>query len=82
MVYSTCSLSVDQNEKVVQYLLDTSHDSFIIPVEFTKAKSTLVLEGSIPGTIRFLPNVGGVEQDDDSSLLGGGFFLAKLGKRK
>ena len=77
MVYSTCSLSVDQNENVVQYLLETFKQSFIIPVSFPEAKSKLVSEGKITGTIRFLPNVGDA---DSKALFGGGFFLAKIGK--
>jgi 16S rRNA C967 or C1407 C5-methylase (RsmB/RsmF family) len=77
MVYSTCSLSYDQNEKVVQWLLDTKTDAFLIPVHFPMAKSKLVIEGSLPGSVRFYPNVG----QNSTEFFGDGFFLAKLGKR-
>jgi 16S rRNA C967 or C1407 C5-methylase (RsmB/RsmF family) len=77
LVYSTCSLSADQNENVVQWLLQQSRDAFLIPVHFPLAKSKLVAEGSVQGTVRFLPNLA----QDSSSLFGGGFFLAKFGKK-
>lgn len=77
MIYSTCSLSHDQNEKVVQWLLDTQPNSFLIPVQFPMAKSRLVVEGTLQGTVRFCPNLG----NDSSEFFGDGFFLAKLGKR-
>jgi 16S rRNA C967 or C1407 C5-methylase (RsmB/RsmF family) len=77
LVYSTCSLSVDQNENVVKWLLQQSKDAFLIPVHFPLAKSKLVAEGSVQGTVRFLPNLA----KDSSSLFGGGFFLAKFGKK-
>lgn len=78
LVYSTCSLSQDQNEKIVQWLLDECSDAYSIPVQFSVAKSSkLVVEGSLAGTVRFYPNLG---QEADA-LFGDGFFLAKLGKR-
>jgi 16S rRNA C967 or C1407 C5-methylase (RsmB/RsmF family) len=78
LVYSTCSLSRDQNENVVKWLLDNMPDAFLIPVHFPKAKSKLVVEGSLQGTVRFYPNLG--QQSID--FFGDGFFLAKLGKRR
>jgi 16S rRNA C967 or C1407 C5-methylase (RsmB/RsmF family) len=78
LVYSTCSLSHDQNENVVKWLLDKMPDAFSIPVHFPKAKSKLVGEGSLQGTVRFYPNLG--QQSTD--FFGDGFFLAKLGKRR
>jgi len=77
LVYSTCSLSSSQNENVVMKLLKDQDDAYLIPVEFALANSKLITEGSIPGTIRFYPNIG----QHDEELFGDGFFLAKIGKR-
>ena len=77
LVYSTCSLSQSQNETVVEKLLKEREDAYLIPVEFTLAKSKLVAAGSLQGTVRFYPNIG--QQED--ALFGDGFFLAKIGKR-
>jgi 16S rRNA C967 or C1407 C5-methylase (RsmB/RsmF family) len=77
LVYSTCSLSQSQNEAVVDCLLKENEDAYLIPVEFSLAKSKLVASGSLQGTIRFYPNIG--QQED--TLFGDGFFLAKIGKR-
>jgi 16S rRNA C967 or C1407 C5-methylase (RsmB/RsmF family) len=76
MVYSTCSLSQDQNENLVQWLLDNTHDAVLIPVHFPLAKSKLVVEGSLHGTVRFYPNLGQASSD----YFGDGFFLAKIGR--
>jgi 16S rRNA C967 or C1407 C5-methylase (RsmB/RsmF family) len=76
MVYSTCSLSEDQNEGVVQWFLDQFKDSFLIPVHFPLAKSLMVAEGRLKGTVRFHPNLGTNPED----MFGGGFFLSKFGK--
>lgn len=82
LVYSTCSLSTDQNEDVCEWLLKNEKDSFIIPVEFPMAKGNLVVSGSLEGTVRFHPGVTRSSPEDGPSfLVGGGFFLAKLGKR-
>ena len=92
LVYSTCSLSFDQNEGVVGWLLGEFPDARLVPVNFLKdgAKkdspptehSDLVQEGSISGTVRFLPNVISkneqVATPDRGRLYGGGFFLAKI----
>ena len=79
MVYSTCSLSNDQNEGVVQWLLDQYTHAFLIPIHFPLANhSQLVVEGNLAGTVRFLPNL----SRDVSELHGDGFFLAKLGKKR
>lgn len=78
LVYSTCSLSQDQNEKIVQWLLDENKCATLIPVEFSKTRGNkLVREGTLKGTIRFYPNLG---QDPDA-LFGDGFFVAKIEKR-
>ncbi|KAL3944845.1 MAG: hypothetical protein SGBAC_001047 [Bacillariaceae sp.] len=78
MVYSTCSLSHAQNENVVKWLLDKyPDDCYSIPVHFPTAKSTLIVEGTLKGTVRFYPNLA----KEDMGLFGDGFFLAKLGKR-
>ena len=36
MVYSTCTFSVEENEEVVKYLLDTYDDLEILPIEHSK----------------------------------------------
>lgn len=77
LVYSTCSLSHDQNENVVKWLLDKMPDAVTVPVHFPGASSKLVVEGSLQGTIRFYPNLG----QESLALFGDGFFLAKLAKQ-
>jgi 16S rRNA C967 or C1407 C5-methylase (RsmB/RsmF family) len=77
-VYSTCSLSHAQNENVAKWLLDKyPNDCYSIPVHFPNAKSTLIVEGTLKGTVRFYPNLA----KENMELSGDGFFLAKLGKR-
>ena len=77
LVYSTCSLSTEQNEHVVQWLLgDNPYSAELVPVSFN-FNSVSVVEGKIPGTVRFLPTVPG---DDANDFFGGGFFLAKIRK--
>lgn len=87
MVYSTCSLSEEQNEGVVEWLLAEFSDSRIVNVCFVDAQkdhSRLVREGNLDGTIRFLPNVMSKGSTSDTphegNLFGGGFFLAKIKK--
>jgi len=80
MSYCTCSLSEDQNEKIVQWLLQTNIDAKLIPIHFPSVQRTkFATEGSLKGTIRFYPNL---QQDASSSelLLGDGFFVAKIVK--
>mmetsp|Transcript_8897 Transcript_8897/g.18486 ORF Transcript_8897/g.18486 Transcript_8897/m.18486 type:complete len:483 (-) Transcript_8897:38-1486(-) len=82
LVYSTCSLSEDQNEKVVTWLLDSHEDAVLIPIHFPLIeKSKFVTQGSLEGTVRFYPNL---VKDTKSAtlLLGDGFFVAKLKKRR
>ena len=93
MVYSTCSLSERQNEEVVQWLLKQYNDAFVIPVSFSHnnesrtwaaAELQFIQEGKITGTVRFNPFVGSDESTSakyNCALSGGGFFLAKMGKR-
>jgi len=99
LVYSTCSLSEEQNEGVVNWLLEQRPDAFIMPVLFdasdgngvSKKESFLISEGGIPGTVRFRPKLLHVSPPNESSntsassenelLFGGGFWLAKIGKR-
>jgi len=81
LVYSTCSLSEDQNEKVVKWLLDSNKDAVLVHIHFPEVKNTkFVAEGSLVGTVRFYPNF---IQDNDSPslLLGDGFYVAKIRKR-
>lgn len=78
MVYSTCSLSQEQNESVVKWLLDNHNEAYLVPVHFPLAKSKLVVEGSLDGTVRFYPNLA----QTSSEYFGDGFFLSKIGKRQ
>lgn len=78
LVYSTCSLSTEQNENVVQWLLGRNLDyAELVPVSFN-VNSAAVVEGSIAGTVRFLPVL---PNKDDHDFFGGGFFLAKIRKK-
>jgi 16S rRNA C967 or C1407 C5-methylase (RsmB/RsmF family) len=70
LVYSTCSLSVHQNEGIVQWLLHRNSSAKLIPI-CRFLDQSFVREGSIPGTLRFLPSTEGA----------GGFFVAKLEKK-
>ena len=82
LVYSTCSLSEDQNEKVAKWLLETYPDAVLTPIHFPSIKdSKFVTEGSLEGTVRFYPNL---VQDTKSTnlLLGDGFFVAKIKKKQ
>ena len=103
LVYSTCSLSEEQNEGVVNWLLQQCSNAFIIPVSFntpsngsgdTKEKEEenfLISEGGIAGTVRFRPKLqcpspnegddGSTSCSKDTLIFGGGFWLAKVGKR-
>lgn len=76
LVYSTCSLSIEQNESIVKWLLVNHQDSFVIPVKFPLAENNRIRDGTVEGTLRFLPVT-----DSAASHYGGGFFLAKIGKR-
>jgi 16S rRNA C967 or C1407 C5-methylase (RsmB/RsmF family) len=96
MVYSTCSLSGDQNEGVVSWLLKQHTEARVVPVRFASdlpETSSLIKQGTLPGTVRFVPNTTSYEDSpatsgDDSfvtppfknGLFGGGFFLAKIQK--
>lgn len=65
MVYSTCSLSYQQNEYIVDWLLKLyPNTATLIPVTFHNTNNEIsvqqnsyIQEGSIKGTVRFLPNV-------------------------
>lgn len=81
MVYSTCSLSEKQNEEVVQWVLDTEPLARIIPLRIeAEISMELVREGSIRGTLRFLPLLGEPQDEYCKNLFGGGFFIAKIVK--
>ena len=89
LVYSTCSLSHEQNEGVVGWLLEQKQaTAALVPVEFpetTMKNNKLVVSGSVKGTLRFYPNLIGQNQDKDdekdcSNLYGDGFFMAKIRK--
>jgi 16S rRNA C967 or C1407 C5-methylase (RsmB/RsmF family) len=78
LVYSTCSLSTEQNENVVHWLLGNNPGSAeIVPVTFN-VDSVAVIEGSLAGTVRFLP---ALPKEDGTDFFGGGFFLAKIRKK-
>ena len=90
LVYSTCSLSTEQNEDVVSWLLqEYSMDAYLIPVSFADEfkiddNKDMIFEGSLGGTVRFHPNVvfqTEVDFNSRNAMFGGGFFLAKIGKR-
>ena len=77
MVYSTCSLSEQQNEHVISYVLDHNKEAALVPIPIEHfGSSPLVKNGALDGTIRFLPNVGSCDQ------YGGGFYLARITKTK
>jgi hypothetical protein len=68
MVYSTCSLSEDQNEKVVAWILDEFPEAFITTVSFSSAmpnnRATLqpqISEGRFG--VRFYPDLPVLSQD-------------------
>jgi len=89
-VYSTCSLAREQNEDVVSWLLERYPDSNIVPLSFTqdedilefdmkdKARSQMISEGSLKGTVRFHPSTN--QSFHSSAFFGGGFFLSKITK--
>lgn len=77
MVYSTCSLSERQNEDVVAHLLRSSKDAVLVPIPMEMfGESRFIKEGSLQGTLRFMPNM------DSGEQYGGGFFLARVKKAK
>mmetsp|Transcript_20264 Transcript_20264/g.38109 ORF Transcript_20264/g.38109 Transcript_20264/m.38109 type:complete len:373 (-) Transcript_20264:146-1264(-) len=88
LVYSTCSLSIEQNENIVSWFLNCAPDACLVPVSFSTNNSASSLEtkdcqifseGSIAGTCRFVPKLKGTEL---GPLVGAsGFFLAKLMKK-
>lgn len=95
MVYSTCSLSEDQNEAVVSWLLEQfPREAYLVPIKFPLMEDddnevSLVSVGSLSGTIRFRPNPQAFETQSSKGLneafprarlYGDGFFLAKIGK--
>lgn len=85
MVYSTCSLSVEQNEQVVEWLLRKySPQATLVPLRF-EGDDNLIRSGTINGTIRFLPATkmsknASIGEANGGSVYGGGFFLAKIKK--
>ena len=62
MVYSTCTFSVQEDEEVVQWLLDTHDDMEILPVErkegFSEGRPDLVSNGSesLKHCVRIFPH--------------------------
>jgi len=97
MVYSTCSLSEAQNEDVVSWLLkENPTKARLVSVNFpgpsklegqmNKKGISLVSQGSLPGTVRFYPNLSSCDtlskEDSGDSFYGGGLFLAKIKNTK
>ncbi|GKY96956.1 hypothetical protein MPSEU_000654600 [Mayamaea pseudoterrestris] len=87
MVYSTCSLSEQQNEGIVRWLLETYGNAKLVPIIIDASPSNGIRQGSLSGTLRFLPGPQATNGADDessvsmtNSLVGGGFFLAKIAK--
>ena len=91
LVYSTCSMMIEQNEDVVNWLLKEFNNASIIPVSFSQQDASTVIpcgpdfikEGAIPGTVRFTPQIVSDTSSQSSPVSvfsGGGFFLAKIGK--
>ena len=70
MLYSTCSILEDENEKNVQKLLKTN-DIDIVPIDKNLFSGAPFLQTSIEGTISICP-----------TNLYEGFFMAKLKKKK
>ncbi|DAZ99081.1 TPA: hypothetical protein N0F65_008386 [Lagenidium giganteum] len=68
MIYSTCSLSVKQNEHIVEAFLRDHPTASLIPVVTTDIPCE---SGRIPGTLRFTPS-------NNTS----GLFIAKISKSK
>ena len=77
MVYATCSLSTEQNEGVVNWLLSEHPTASIVPL-YSPFRSSMVREGGVIGTLRFLPNIKSLSEEPE--LFGGGFFVAKIQK--
>ena len=86
MVYSTCSLCVEQNEEVVEWLMHqcSRQGARLVPVaddcfghhpSFKSIRESGLVKESKGGMLTFLPNT------NSDELSGGGFFMAKIQKR-
>ncbi|GMH48998.1 hypothetical protein TrRE_jg5910 [Triparma retinervis] len=80
LVYSTCSLSENQNENVVRKFLSSRPDANVASVDFSSSSPPPSIPGSLPGTLRFQPTLGPTQ--DSKSFSGSGFFLCKISKRR
>jgi len=67
IVYSTCTLTLDENEGVVRRVLRRRDD-----VELEEVRADFGREGRLSGTRRFYPH------SDDCQ----GFFIARLRRRR
>ena len=75
------SHSQNHIQDVVSWLLKSyPKKAALIPLSFgTKCEEdTMILTGSIPGTVRFHPNI----ESNSFSMFGGGFFIAKIEKKE
>jgi 16S rRNA C967 or C1407 C5-methylase (RsmB/RsmF family) len=79
LVYSTCSLSENQNENVVRAFLSSHPDAYIANVDFEASTPPPSIPGSLPGTLRFQPTLGPTHLTQES-FSGSGFFLCKITK--
>jgi 16S rRNA C967 or C1407 C5-methylase (RsmB/RsmF family) len=70
MVYSTCSFCTSQNEDIVSWLLAQEPSASIVPLS-DMLKKFSATEGSIKGTVRFIPSVSKTS----------GLFVAKIRKK-
>lgn len=69
MVYSTCSILYEENEKVLEKILNQNKLE-ILPIDLKEIEEMPVLQSKIPGTLLLAPNE-----------LYEGFFVAKLRKK-
>lgn len=77
MVYSTCSISPEENEEVVNFLLENYNDARLERINLNIKKSKAVIDNNgkklskeVEKCLRIWP------QDNDTS----GFFVAKIKK--
>ncbi len=79
MVYSTCTIAPEENERVVSYLLEKYPEAELLPIRISKFKTRpgiihwqgVSFEERVKNCVRILP------QDNDTAP----FFIAKITKR-